>query len=749
MQMQISNTTKPRGLRNLTIALIIIAVLAVAEPFSLWFVIFEPGSRDIRDRVFTTNNSEQMKGAVINSTTLSDADKRRFQVELQRAGYQPYGKTVQTILNDGLADEVRNRGRDSVVAGQLPTNAKNDQERPDLDTINTKITDVSERVSDLNLYLTAFAIVLTVVGIAAGVIIGLIAYFTAQQRAESSAKEWMEKNTNDLVKQFNEHVSKALEAAEEAKSRAQLATEAAEKAMADSQLKHDDFVSWLDKHKDDVQKSLNAYSSQVTLQSQVQTGGDTSSPAAPQQVQLAVSQGDGQGLDTTLSAEDLAARGFEAYASGNYESSAGFFKKAGLVEGTPPGQAALFRLNAAVILGQLGRYDEALAAFDDVVASYKDDDDPTVREQVAKALTNKGVALAQMWRPDDAIATYNDVIARYQIATEEPMRETVSLALFNKALAFGQTGRIDESIATYDEIVARYQDAKEAILREQVARALLNKGIMLTQQGNFELAIVAYDALEARFKDATEPNLREQVARALTNKGYLLSQQQRFQEAVATYDVVATRYKDATEPNIRVQVAYSLVNEGDAQRELGRFEDALATYKTTYSEFENATDPNLRKVVAGAFNNSAYTLGLMGHWDEEVKICDQAIALFKLDTDPKIRTSVVHIMSNKGEALAMVGKYTDALEDLNEALDQYPNNEDPDFSRALAWVTFKKAVTLGHLNRGAEARSVFGELTTSFGDSTNAEIRKLAAKASEYRDAPQDTWQYPNPSWFA
>jgi hypothetical protein len=60
-----------------------------------------------------------------------------------------------------------------------------------------------------------------------------------------------------------------------------------------------------------------------------------------------------------------------------------------------------------------------------------------LREQVAKALVNKGARLGVLGRSDEAIAVYADVLARFGTATELALREQVAKALVNKGARLG------------------------------------------------------------------------------------------------------------------------------------------------------------------------------------------------------------------------------------------------------------------------------------------------------------------------
>ena len=119
---------------------------------------------------------------------------------------------------------------------------------------------------------------------------------------------------------------------------------------------------------------------------------------------------------------------------------------------------------------------------------------------VVQALFEMGVALGQFGRAEQAIAAYDEVLARYAGAAEPSLRERAATALFNSAVELAQLGRHEESLAAYQEVVARYADAPEPGLRAHVAGALRNTGLRLTRL------------------DRAEGTLGEQVAMALFNR---------------------------------------------------------------------------------------------------------------------------------------------------------------------------------------------------------------------------------------
>ncbi|MBI4492375.1 MAG: NACHT domain-containing protein, partial [Chloroflexi bacterium] len=101
-------------------------------------------------------------------------------------------------------------------------------------------------------------------------------------------------------------------------------------------------------------------------------------------------------------------------------------------------------------------------------------DEVAASSAVATALVNKGVTLGSLGRAEEAIATYDQVVARFGERPEAALAEQVAKALVNKGVRLGSLGRAEEAIATYDQVVVRFGERPEAALAEQVAKALVN-----------------------------------------------------------------------------------------------------------------------------------------------------------------------------------------------------------------------------------------------------------------------------------
>jgi len=262
---------------------------------------------------------------------------------------------------------------------------------------------------------------------------------------------------------------------------------------------------------------------------------------------------------------------------------------------------ALF--NKGLALGSLGRSEEAIAVYDEVVSRFGDAEEPELRDPVASALGNKGVVLGILGRDEEAIAAYDDVVSRFGDAEEPELRVQVGKALFNKGVTLGILGRSEEEIAVYDEVVSRFGDREEPELRALVARAIFNKGGRLGIRGRSEEEIAAYDEVVSRFGEREEPELRALVARALVNKGLTLGILDRNEEEIAVCDEVLSRFGNAQEPLLREQAAKALFIKGSAFETQGNKKSAIDSYEEALALYGDDKGAKIEELVSRTRNS--------------------------------------------------------------------------------------------------------------------------------------------------
>ncbi len=99
--------------------------------------------------------------------------------------------------------------------------------------------------------------------------------------------------------------------------------------------------------------------------------------------------------------------------------------------------------------------------------------------QIAQSFCNAAIALGQINRIEEAINVYGQVVTSYGNAPEEALRELVAISLINTATMLHKLGRDTEMEAVFSQVITNYGDAPEATLRPLVAHALNGKGFTL------------------------------------------------------------------------------------------------------------------------------------------------------------------------------------------------------------------------------------------------------------------------------
>jgi tetratricopeptide (TPR) repeat protein len=379
--------------------------------------------------------------------------------------------------------------------------------------------------------------------------------------------------------------------------------------------------------------------------------------------------------------------------------------------------------------------DDAVRAYD-LVISIRDEEarkqvpeTPATRTQLARSMLSKGVALHTMGRSEESIAVFEELIRRSKEATESDVQTCVAIALVNKGIAFATLSRIEEEIDAYDEMLQRFGEAANPTLREQIARALLNRGVALESLRRSKEAIASYDELLKRFGEVTEPALQEQVAKALRNRGVALGSLDRREEAIEGYNELLRRFGEASEPALREQVAKALINKGVSLGTLNRLEEEIAVYDELLRRFGDASEPALQEQVAKALLNKAVSLGSRNGTNEEIAVYDELLQRFEKATEPAIREQVGRALLNKGVALGTANRNEEELAVYDELLRRFEKATKPALQEQMAMALVNKGITLGTLNRREEAIAAYDELIRLFGDAPGPVIREQILKA--------------------
>lgn len=331
----------------------------------------------------------------------------------------------------------------------------------------------------------------------------------------------------------------------------------------------------------------------------------------------------------------------------------------------------------AAALAELSRFDEALQALELVLR--------LGAVHPARVLNNRGNALVRLRRMEPAFTNYRRAIEidpnliepkvnsgnvfmlagqpqQALTAFQEALHDHEGLPVLhaNVAAALTEMQRYDEAIAACDRAIA---------LEPGHARALSTKGRALLAVGRSEDALVALQDALLRRPDHIE---------ALVYRGLVLNQLDRLDDALGTFNLalqLAERHPDAHHG--RGIVLYRKDLLGDA---LSEFDRALAI-EPRHADAENS-------------RGNAY-----------MELQDYAAALESYNRVLTLRPDDPDALNNRGNALAQMRRTMEAIDSFDTALRVAPNHADALYNRGVAFADVGMLTqALDSLNASVQAR---------------------------------------------
>ena len=109
--------------------------------------------------------------------------------------------------------------------------------------------------------------------------------------------------------------------------------------------------------------------------------------------------------ETQYGIGDWMGRAFAAFSENRFELAAVYFGEAASVRDAEPLEIAQALFNRAVLLSELNRHEDALKAYDEIVARFQHQAKPPMLDRVIAALVHKALELTELGRYDEAIRT--------------------------------------------------------------------------------------------------------------------------------------------------------------------------------------------------------------------------------------------------------------------------------------------------------------------------------------------------------
>ena len=358
------------------------------------------------------------------------------------------------------------------------------------------------------------------------------------------------------------------------------------------------------------------------------------------------------------------------------------------------GRAATALLTKGMAQEKLGNFAAAIAAFDEAITCFGNNNAAETQQWVATALVAKAMAQEELGNFAAATAAFDEVMTRFGENDAPKIQRWVATALLTKGMAQVRLGNFAAAIVAFDEVIARFGNNNAAETQQWVASALAVNGVVQVKLGDYAAAIKAFDEVIGRFGDNDAPQIQTWVAPALVVKGAAQELLDDYAAAIAAYDEVIARFGDSDEPQIQVEVASALVAKGAAQEVLGDYAAAIVAYDEATTRFGDNDEPQIQARVASALSYKGLAQTALGRADENLRVCAELDRRLASLTGGERTLLAWRSKWLRTAALLMQGKRPAAMEAFRSAYAGFAP-ENVTMMREIADVTIPHLIALG------------------------------------------------------
>lgn len=249
-------------------------------------------------------------------------------------------------------------------------------------------------------------------------------------------------------------------------------------------------------------------------------------------------------------------------------------------------------------LWDLNRHSEAIAALDNLIATYGNDETATVRRVAAEALLRRASALDDRGESGKALASCHEVLEVFGEDPDPQLAEWVARAIFTRATIERGHGDREAAIAAYQDLIDRFGCSDYPPVRVVVAEGTCNMGLALAAEPpRLGEAIAAFELADSMFADDTAPDVREQAAKAHFSLAVVLERAGLPKRALATYRSIDERYRSEPTPATRGYVAESLCQSARLLAVDGQYAAARAQLEDLRDRYADDENPQVRQTL--------------------------------------------------------------------------------------------------------------------------------------------------------
>lgn len=386
------------------------------------------------------------------------------------------------------------------------------------------------------------------------------------------------------------------------------------------------------------------------------------------------------------------------------------------------------------------RYAEALNAREALLRRL-DEQPPKGRPCAAlDALLGKAWDLGSLGRREDELAAYDELLRRAHGASDPEVVQRVGMALADKAATLLDLARYGEVIDVADQMPRRLAVAGDADFRAELSRGLQTKADALVALGRWQAAIDVIEAGERQLAGATAPNLRLRAASLMGLRGYCLLRLGESDGALAAWCELVRCYAEDPASGWQELVVATLAQAIGLLLASGRITDATAVNDTLLARLQTSNHPKLDPLYAPALLAKATGLADEGRCEVAIELIDEVLAHVEKSDSADAPAQAALAMSAKIMALEQLNRKNDAqrlrrtlaqvlgpvaLITFDEIADSLKQQSSTDARERRAAALANKASILSGEGREREAKVVFRELVESYEADESEVIQRL------------------------
>lgn len=314
----------------------------------------------------------------------------------------------------------------------------------------------------------------------------------------------------------------------------------------------------------------------------------------------------------------------------------------------------------ANFLAKLDRKKEAADACGEMFRLFqKVERDNRLMTRTAQAMIQRGLLLGEIGRDDEEIAAYDAVVARYGENHLIELSRAVISALENKALTYRDQEDYEAVVETCDDLIRRYEFDPGDGIADRVARAMIRKANALKKLGKTAQELASLDKVARMFGHWSEPEMRKHAAIALISKAITLNEADQTAAEMECYEEVIRRYAEDEDAGPRALGALAMVYKGlslrviaeDAAEDTGTIdtEPEIACYDRVIDRYGAEDHIEMQRVVAEALLHKGEILLETGATAAAAACCDALIDGFGGIKDDDIAETVEEARGMRAE----------------------------------------------------------------------------------------------------